>query len=261
MSGARVAGLTVFPLKSGRGVDLSLARLEARGIAQDRRWMLTDTGGRFLSQRELPRLARLHARAEAEALILEAEGLPRIVARPTTACTAEIWRDEVTALGGDDAADAALSAWLGRDVRLVRQDADARRPVALAPDVDASLADGYPYLIASASSLADLNGRLRAPVPMDRFRPNLVVAGAPPWAEDGWRRLRIGDAVLECLKPCARCVVVTTDQDDGERRGPEPLRTLASFRSGDEGGVLFGMNAVLREGGEVRLGDPVVPLP
>ena len=114
----------------------------------------------------------------------------------------------------------------------------------------------YPLLLASESSLADLNRRLPAPLPMNRFRPNLVVRGAPAWAEDGWKRIRIGAVELALVKPCPRCAIPSVDQETGRRTGVEPLRTLAEFRRGEEG-ALFGMNLVHLDRGELEVGMPV----
>lgn len=259
MSGLRLDGIFIHPLKSGRAVRVDRVRAAERGPAGDRRWMLVDADGRFLSQREEPRLARLSAALGNGSLTLAADGLPPLtaVADPERAGTARIWDDAVAVHGVAPAADAALGAWLGRPARLVRLAPDAHRPAGLAPHVDVSLADGYPYLIAATASLADLNARLEAPLGMDRFRPNLVVAGGPPWAEDAWRRLRIGGVEFAVIKPCARCVVTTTDQRTGERRGPEPLAALASFRRDAGGKVLFGVNAVALGRGELVDGASV----
>jgi len=120
----------------------------------------------------------------------------------------------------------------------------------------AGFADGFPFLLVGEASLADLNARLARPLPMNRFRPNLVVSGSAPFAEDGWRSIRIGNIPMEVVKPCARCVVTTTDQGTGRRDGDEPLHTLASFRR-QEGKVMFGQNAVPYGQGLLRIGDPV----
>lgn len=262
MSGLRLEGIFIHPLKSARAVAVDRVRVEERGPAGDRRWMLTDADGRFLSQREEPRLARLRAASAAgprDALELAADGLPRLTAQadPARSFAAVIWRDTVRVWGADPAADAAVSAWLGRPARVAMLAPDARRPVERAPTTNTSLSDGYPYLIAASASLADLNARLAAPLPMDRFRPNLVIGGGEPWAEDRWRRLRVGDVEFALLKPCARCVVTTTDQRTGVRRGPEPLAALAACRRDADGKVLFGVNAVALDRGGIAVGDPV----
>lgn len=179
----------------------------------------------------------------------------------------EIWRDRCPAVDQGDEATAWLSSFLGAPVRLVRQCEGADRRVdpeyARAPSDQVSFADGYPFLLAAEASLDDLNGRLPDALPMNRFRPNLVVAGSRPFEEDGWRVIRVGEIVFDVVKPCARCVITTVDQATG-RTGKEPLRTLATFRSlppgraGREGGeVYFGQNLIHREGGTLEVGSPV----
>ena len=172
-----------------------------------------------------------------------------------------VWRSDCDALAVSPEADAWLSEHLGTEARLVHMPADSHRPVdpdyAVRADDEVSLADGYPLLLASEPSLADLNGRMAAPLPMDRFRPSLVVSGAPAWAEDGWRRLRVGEAVLRVVKPCGRCVTTTVDQETAAR-GKEPLTTLARFRRHPERGtVCFGWNLIPETTGTLRVGDRV----
>jgi len=266
MSGLTLSGLCVYPLKSARGCDLTTAEVRMRGLRGDRRWQLVDAGGRFVSQRSHPRLARLTARLEGEVLRLGADGCGEIRVPPPDPAgprtPVEIWQDTVDALSAGAEPDAWLSRFLGEPVGLVFMDAAARRPARLAPEVAVSFADGYPYLLACESSLADLNARIVASggeaVGMDRFRPNLVVRGGDAFDEDRWRRLRIGAVTFEVVKPCARCVVTTTDQATGER-GHEPLRTLAAYRRRGEG-VDFGLNLVARGEGVLRLGDAVAIL-
>lgn len=263
MSGPELAGLFIHPLKSARAVALDAATVEPRGLHGDRRWMLVDAEGRFLSQRSHPELARLGATLGGDTLRLDWAGETLDVAPPAIRDrrTVVVWDDTVDAVAAS-AADAWLADRLGAGVRLVFMDADARRPVHRGPDSEVSFADGYPVLLAVNASLDDLNARITAdggtPVGMDRFRPNLVVRGAPAWAEDAWRRLRIGEVEFACVKPCERCVVTTTDQRTGAR-GAEPLRTLATFRRGEHG-VLFGVNLTPLGTGTLRVGDPVTVL-
>jgi uncharacterized protein YcbX len=168
-----------------------------------------------------------------------------------------IWRDQVMARGTTPEADAFFTAIAGEPLRLMRFPDREHRPVdpRYAEGFETQFADGYPVLVIGQASLDHLNDRLETPVAMDRFRPNLVVRGAGPFAEDGWRDLTVGDAALRIVKPCGRCVIVTTDQRTGER-SPEPLRTLASYRrSGNE--VMFGQNAVVTRPATIAVGDPV----
>jgi hypothetical protein len=261
----RVSALFIYPVKGARAVPVGAADVEPAGFADDRRWMLVDEGGRAVTQRELPALARLLAEPDGNGglrLGFDGEGLT--VRRPdpdAARIPVTIWRD---ALRLPHAAEAApsLSRWFGRPLRLVRQGSDDRRPVdrAWAGEEDVvSLADGFPILVAATASLEVL----RLPVGMDRFRPNLVIEGSEPWAEDGWRRLKVGAVELDLPKPCARCVVTTVDQAAGIVAGPEPLDSLRARRlSADRRnpGVLFGWNAVPVGGGTVRVGDPVAVL-
>jgi hypothetical protein len=262
MSGPTLGALFVHPLKSARARAVFTAVVEPRGLRGDRRWMLVDAAGRFLSQRTHPVLARLDASLEGDTLLLAWDGREEHVVPPPVGgvrMPVVVWDDTVQALAGCPEADAWLTGRLGAPVRLVFMDDAARRPVSRGPDSEVSFADGYPCLLAVAESLDDLNTRIvaggGAPVGMDRFRPNLVVRGVAPWAEDGWRRLRIGEVEFACVKPCERCVVTTTDQRTGAR-GTEPLRTLATFRRAERG-VLFGINLTPLGSGELHVGDPV----
>jgi uncharacterized protein YcbX len=170
-----------------------------------------------------------------------------------------VWKDRVPAVDqGDEAAD-WFAAFLGAPCRLARLPDDYARRVdgryARRPDDQTGFADGYPFLLLSEASLDDLNGRLASPLEMRRFRPNIVVAGCAPFAEDGWRRFRVGPIGFDVVKPCARCVVTTTDQETAER-GVEPLRTLATYRR-VRNKAMFGQNLVHEGSGVIRVGDPV----
>jgi uncharacterized protein YcbX len=262
----RLAEIRIYPVKSLRGDAHASAMVEPRGLAGDRRWLVVDPAGRFLTQRELHHMALVAARNEPGGLALSAPSLPPIFVafpapgRPPRQVT--IWRDTVSALPAGADADAWLTRALGVPCALVYQANPASRPVnpafAVPGDV-VSFADGYPLLAATTASLADLNARLPAPVPMDRFRPNLVIDGAAPWAEDHWRRLRVGAALFRVPKPCDRCLIPSIDQETGLRPDPEePLRTLKTFRRDATGRVLFGVNLVPQVFGNVRVGDLVV---
>lgn len=251
----RIGELFVYPLKGACGIPLETARLGPWGLEQDRRWMLVRPDGRFLSQRELPRLALVRPRLEPDHLVIEAGRerllLPLDDRGEPVAVT--VWRDRVQAVAPDPAADRALGAFLGREVRLVRFPERAVRPCdpRHAPAGSAAaFSDGFPLLVTGEGSLAELNAAIerrgRAPVPMTRFRPNLVLEGVPPGAEDRAARIELDSgAALLLVKPCARCVVTTIDQESGEPRGPEPIATLQRIRRAADGeGVLFGQNAV-----------------
>jgi hypothetical protein len=263
-----LAALHVYPVKGCRGLTQATAWAGARGLEGDRRWMVVDGEGRFVSQRTRPRLAVVAPEVTAGALVLRAPGREPLVvtlgadggpARGGPAGAVTVWSDTVAARDAGAEAAAWFGALLGEPARLVFMPDDTRRaidPDYAAPGDVVSFADGFPWLLISEASLADLNTRLPGPLPMNRFRPNLVVDGCAPYAEDAWRTLRIGEAVFRVVKPCARCSVTTVNQETGELDGPEPLRTLAGYRRvGD--GVMFGQNLLAERGGELRVGAPV----
>jgi uncharacterized protein YcbX len=257
-----ISGLYHYPIKSCQGIALERAEVDARGIVDDRRLMLVDSAGRFLTQREHPRMALIAARIAGGSLALSAPAMPALVLdrmadgprRPVS-----IWRDRCQAVDLGVEAAGWLSEFLGLPCQLVRIAEDEIRIVDQAyaprPADQVGFADGFPFLVIAQESLDDLNARLAEPLPMDRFRPNIVVAGCEPYAEDGWEQIRIGAITLSLVKPCARCAITTTDQRTAER-GKEPLRTLASYRSVG-GKVMFGQNAIHDRAGTIRIGDEV----
>ena len=260
-----LASIHIHPIKSLGGFAVNEALITDRGLQHDRRWMLVDQDGRFLSQRELPAMACLHtAPAEHGFHITDVRtgdtlDLPWEL-REGTACRAQVWEDEVDVISAEH-----LSSWfsdrLGTPAVLVYMPDASIRPTDPTYAVSGtSLSDGFPFLILSQASLNDLNERM-APedrVPMDRFRPNLVIGGGAAFQEDRWRRIVVGDARFELVKPCARCVITTTDQQSGQR-GKEPLASLARFRRrhNEPTKVDFGMNAICTSGERVRVGDAV----
>ena len=260
--GAHLAEIHVYPLKSARGIRLDASTIDPTGLRHDRRWMIVTEEGRFVSQREEPRLALVVPTIEGDALRLSAPdvGDLRVPLEPDGSelgrRPVRIWQDEVRALDAGDEAAAWVAASLGAPHRLVHFPRSESRQVdpQFAREGDrVGFADGYAFLLASAASLADLNDRLDVPVPMDRFRPNLVVRGAAPFEEDGWREVRIGETRFRVVKPCARCVITTVDQRTAAV-GREPLRTLAAFRRvGTK--VIFGQNLIHEGGGTLREGD------
>ncbi|BCX17164.1 MAG: MOSC domain-containing protein [Geminicoccaceae bacterium] len=241
------------------------------GLAQDRRWMLVRPDGRFLTQREEPQLARLVPRLEPDRLVLSFEGAELALPLDDRGASIEVvvWADRIEARAPDPEADGLLSRWLGRPVRVVRFPDTAHRPCdpAFTPaGARTAFSDGFPLLVTSATSLAALNAVITArggsAVPMARFRPNVVLDGLTAWAEDRTRGLVLASgASLLLVKPCARCIVTTTDQETGERLGTEPIRSLQSLDRDLAGeGPCFGWNAVPRlPVGPIRLrvGDPV----
>jgi uncharacterized protein len=261
-----VAALHIYPVKGCRAVDLDHAVVEPWGLAGDRRWLLVDADCQFITQRKHPSLARVVVTPGPGAdHTIRADGHPPLPV-PAPDDTADqlkvtVWRSTVLATAAGPAADAWFSRYLGQPVRLVYLDDPTRRPVN--PDYGrdgdtVSFADGYPLLLTSAASLGQLNQWLAAngdpPVPMNRFRPNVVVSGYPPWAEDQWRRIRVGAVEFRVAKPSARCVVTTTDQFTGERGG-QPLKMLAARRRFGQD-LVFGLNLIPDSPGHIRIGDP-----
>ena len=261
----RIASIHIYPMKAARAVDLDRSVVEPWGLAGDRRWLLVDEDGRCVTQREEPSLARVTITyTPAGSIAVEAAGRPaQQVAPPGRGANlmkVTVWESVVLAAAAGRAADAWFSAYLGRPVRLVYLDDPARRPVdpeyGRAGDT-VSFADGYPLLLTNSGSLDQLNRWLTAdgdrPVPMTRFRPSVVVAGAPPWAEDHWRRVRIGAVSFRVVKPCGRCVVTTIDQVTGVR-GAQPLKMLGRRRNlGQQ--LVFGQNLIPDSVGAIRVGD------
>jgi uncharacterized protein len=275
--GVRLVCIHIYPMKAGRAVDLGQSLVEPWGLAGDRRWLLVDEDGRFVSQREEPSLARVtitHTRPAIPTthdpasgpITVSVAGRPgcRIAPPGRTApmIKASIWSSVVLAAAAGPAADAWFSGYLARPVRLVYLDDPTRRPVD--PDYGqdgdtVSFADGYPLLLTSTGSLEELNRWLtddgEQPVPMTRFRPSAVVTGAPPWTEDHWRRVRIGAVSFRVAKPCGRCVVTTIDQVTGER-GSQPLKMLGRRRHiGQQ--LVFGQNLIPDSTGTIQVGDPL----
>lgn len=262
-----VASLHAYPVKGLKGIDLEASAATDRGLRHDRRFLVVDAQGTFLSQREHPRMATVWTELLDGALELSAPDMPPVDVplQPDAPASmrVQVWNSVVEAAPVSSFADAWLSEYLGQPCRLVYMPDESRRECSprYAPGSIVSFADAFAFLVATEASLEDLNARIRArggvSVPMNRFRPSFVVAGAEPWAEDGWREIRIGEAVLRGVKPCGRCQVTTTDQMTGEVRGPEPLATLATFHHDPELGPLFGINCVTVREGVVRVGDEV----
>lgn len=261
MADVLLSALYRYPVKSCRGASLETAALDRYGIAGDRHWMLVDAAtGKFVTQRQQARMALIDTQWHGDTLGLSAHGAggvevtsglgePRMV---------EVWGDVVQALDAGDEAAAWLSDHLGLAVRLVECGPGHRRPVDPEYDrigAETGFSDGFPLLLLSEASLADLNGRMAAPVSMIRFRPNLVVAGCAPYAEDGWKRLRIGEVELHVVKPCSRCPIPTIDPQTAAR-GREPMATLLKYRREGQK-TYFGQNVIHAGPGELRIGMAV----
>ena len=259
-----------YPVKSCRGEAVTSAVVEPQGLAGDRRWMLVDRAGEAVTAREVHRLVLVHPELTPTGLRVTAPGatteLEVDVPDPAVQVPVAVFASSFIAAPAGPVADAWFSAALGTDVRLVHLDDPTRRPTS--PDFGhsddrVSTADGYPLLVATEASLAALNDEVlaaaptgREPVPMTRFRPNVVVRGAVAWAEDDWRVVRIGGATFRAVKGCARCVMTTIDPDTADR-DKEPLQTLARVRRHD-GTTWFGVNLVPdTPGATIRVGDAV----
>ena len=266
-----VASLHVYPVKGLKGIEVEAARGTDRGFEHDRRWMVVDPKGEFFTQRSHPKMATIWTELAKDDLLLSAPDMPELavpLAPPEGRRThrVRVWKSVVDAVPVSQEADEWLSDYLGDACALVYMPDDSKRysnPEYAGPGKLVGFADGYAYLVIGEASLADLNrrlaGRSHPALPMNRFRPNIVVTGSDPYAEDGWREVRVGEATLRGVKPCGRCEVTTTDQSTGEVRGPEPLATLSEYRNSGEFGVMFGMNYVAIEPGVVRIGDPLRP--
>lgn len=271
MGNARLHSIRIHPVKAFRSVPLQEVVVEPWGPSGDRRWMLVDDRGKVVTQRSRPRLALAAAELlPGGGVRLSAPGTEPVTARvPALGRTVpvELFGDKVEAVvAEEEAVHVWCSAHLGIAVRLVHLDDPAtRRPVDPAfalPGETVSFADGYPLLLTTTASLEDLNSLIaegphasEGPLPMNRFRPNVVVEGTDCWEEERWTRLTIGEVAFRVVKPSGRCVVTTTDQRTG-RRGKEPLHSLAS-RQRPGGRLLFGQNLVPLSSGTIRVGDPV----
>lgn len=259
----RLSAIHVYPLKSAGGLPQTSWEVDSFGLRHDRRWMLVDESGDFLSQRIHPKLALIRPELRADTLVLRAPRMPELElsAKPIGRdVTVTVWAGETQGRLVSADADRWLTDFLGTGCQLVHMADEVVRPVRSDYAFDGertSFTDGFPFLLISEASLEDLNRRLAVPVPMNRFRPNLVVAGAEPFAEDRWRRIRIGPLTFRVAKPCPRCVMTTVDQALGHAASTEPLRTLAAFRRNAEGQVDFGQNLLHAGTGQLEVGMPV----
>lgn len=258
-----VTSIHVYPIKSCRAIDLKAARFDELGLLYDRRLMVIDAAtSRFLTQRDEPRMALITPRLAPTAMQVTAPNMP--VLKVDTHRDAQerrevtVWRFTGPADDLGDNAASWVSTVLERPCRLVRFPDDVQRevnPKYAGPGVLTAYSDGYPILITTEGSLEDLNKRASERVPMNRFRPNIVITGAAPFAEDTWKRIRVGEIEIDVVKPCSRCAITTVDAITA-KRGKEPLATLATFRL-HEKETWFGQNCIHRSLGSIRVGDTV----
>lgn len=263
MSKRIVTEIWIYPIKSLGGIRVSTSSVMEKGLRHDRRWMLVDEGGNFLTQRVIPRMAlfKLHFNGHAIVVSHERDKLELPTELPVRGETipARIWNDTVAVVEAEKHYHEWFSSRLGIKCRLVGFPEHEPRlidPAYRPAQENVSLADGYPLLVIGQSSLDDLNGRLEEPVPMNRFRPNIVFTGGDPYEEDSWRQFRIGANRFLGVKPCGRCVLTTVDQETGVA-GKEPLLTLSRYRRKNER-ICFGQNVIPVDYYEVHEGDEIV---
>ncbi|MBD8685473.1 MULTISPECIES: MOSC domain-containing protein [unclassified Rhizobium] len=262
----RITELNIYPLKSSRGISLSESLIAPEGLPGDRRLMLIDPAGQFITQRELPDIASIITRAEQSGYTLSMDGKGHVLASPSTKrIDATVWRSTVDAAIANDDANAALSSWLGQDVKLAFFDETSRRSANIdwtGDDTPVTFADGYQILLTTTASLATLNKDMAAngegEVGMERFRPNIVVETDEAWAEDHWETIEINGIRFDLVKPCTRCIMTSQDQQTGSRDVPSPIKAMSRIRmSADRRvpGVLFGWNLTPRGEGSIAVGD------
>jgi uncharacterized protein YcbX len=248
-----VAGLFLYPVKGAAAVQVPAFTLDTLGPVGDRRYCLVRPAGRVFTQRDAASLARLRAMLDRSGLALEFDGEPLAVPADAFVRRAaiRIWSRTAEVRFANGEINAHLTRWFGTPLELARLEQPVRREHA-----SLALGDAAALLIVNAASLDALNAAMHEPVPMARFRPNVVIAGVTAYAEDAWQRLRIGDALLSPVHPCGRCEVTTIDQGFGAKLGPEPLRTLSRLRQRD-GEAVFGVRYAVETPGCLRVGDPV----
>lgn len=269
----KVHSLHYYPLKSGRVIDVAEAEVEPWGLAGDRRYMITDHQGKFITQRELQALAQVAAVETDGSLHVTKAGEEAVLSvtfDPVHRIDVEVWSSNVTALVANDSVNATLSDWLGQPVKLVHADATTHRQCSTTwagEGVETGFADGYPVLITTTGSLRRLNEATieegAETFGMDRFRPNIVIDHEDPFADDFWGAVEIAGIRFDLVKPCARCIMTTQDQLTGERGGADPMPAMRKLRMSTDRrvpGVLFGWNAVPRGTGSLKVGDPVCVL-
>ena len=275
----KLSEINIYPIKSLKGISLDKAKVEQRGLELDRRWMLVDSENIFFTQREFPKMATLAIELTENGLQVSTDGFEDLLIPTGEPANEEkikvrVWQSICDAVAAEDAINKWFSEALQTKCRLVYMPDDSKRdvnPLFNQNEDIVSFADGYPFMVISESSLADLNARLKNEVPMNRFRPNFVIQNSEAFAEDDWKKMSIGDTIFRASKPCERCVITTIDQKQGFFTGKEPLRTLANYRQAknvkpsdfesfglSKNSVLFGQNLIAENFGEtVKIGDEI----
>lgn len=262
MSEIILSRIRLYPIKACAGADVQQASIDERGLRYDRRWMLVNEQGKDLHQFDYPRLASVTASLNNESLLLQAPNMQplRIPLQPqhTTPLVVQWFKGECEALPANDLADEWFQDFLHVSCRLVYMPEHAQHTIEPQyTDKHQNAAfTGFHYHLLSENSLEDLNQRLETPAPLERFRPNLVISGAPAFAEDSWRSLKINHHIFHVARPCDRCAIITVDPLKGVMTGKEPLKTLASYRTFNKK-VLFGQYLLSEETGLLRVGDTV----
>ncbi|KJY67928.1 hybrid-cluster NAD(P)-dependent oxidoreductase [Vibrio nigripulchritudo] len=261
MSTIQLSQINVFPVKSIGGISLSKAWVESQGLTFDRRFMVATPDGTMVTARKYPNMVNIHAALQPDGFIFTYPDVPPFQLRyddlERKPQQTQVWKDEFEALSTSQETNRWFSDVIGIDVQLLycgEQSARFREKI----KTNVSFADGYPLLVISEGSLEELNARSSEKHSMDQFRTNLVVSGTEPFAEDGWKRIRIGEVEFEAVKPCERCILTTVNTKTGTfRESKEPLKTLSEFRANERGGVFFGQNLVAKNEGIIRAGDCV----
>lgn len=274
----KVTEINIYPVKSLGGISLEECLVEKRGFEFDRRWMLTDKNGEFFTQREFPKMATLSISLNADCLEISDSANHKIEVpfefEKSEMQKVTVWNSICEAFVLPKEINQWFSNALETDCQLVYMPDESEREISKLfrqNDEIVSFADGYPFLLIGENSLNDLNENLEAKLPMNRFRPNIVIDGAEAFAEDRWQKIQIGETIFRSTKPCARCVVTTIEQSVGKFDGKEPLKTLAKYRMAKDvfpsdyesldlnaNAVLFGQNLVAENfGGIIKIGDEV----
>ncbi len=256
----KVTGLFIYPIKSLQGVAVDRCEVLERGFKNDRRWMIVDSENKLVTQRTHPHLSQIKIRISNDVIVASHTGYEDIeiplILKEGKEELVTVWNDEVPALLTEERINHWISSIAGMSCKLVFMPEHFERrvnPERARNRENVSFADGYPYLIISEASLQDLNSRMEAPLPMHRFRPNIVVSGIEPYMEDLWKDFKIEDVSFYGTHSCKRCVFTTVDQETG-KKGAEPLKTLATYRrEGPE--VIFGLNAIAASRGVIGVGD------